>query len=69
MNNTFQTKETTRNYIFFDDLKPNTPYELKVFINTHVDLNVEHFLLISFTTKYAGKFITDNLILTYTILN
>ncbi|KAE9526207.1 hypothetical protein AGLY_013838 [Aphis glycines] len=54
VDNILQVKETKNNYISFNDLKSNTPYELKVFIKTHIGYNPEHFLLVNFTTKFEN---------------
>ncbi|KAL5238474.1 hypothetical protein ACI65C_005884 [Semiaphis heraclei] len=52
-NNNLQVNETKQNNILFEDLKPNTTYELKVFIKTHIGYSPEHFLFINFTTKFG----------------
>ncbi|VVC28415.1 Hypothetical protein CINCED_3A016464 [Cinara cedri] len=44
--NLLQIRETKENHILFDDLNLNSSYELKVFIQTNVGYNPEHFLFI-----------------------
>lgn len=56
-NNTLETRETKKTFIFIDGLKSNTSYELKVFIKTHVGYNSAHYLFTNFTTKIGCKFI------------
>ncbi|CAI6354595.1 unnamed protein product [Macrosiphum euphorbiae] len=49
-----QITETKNYYISFNELKPNTAYELKVFIKTHFGYNPDHFLLTNFKTKFEN---------------
>lgn len=52
-NNKLQVKETKRNNILFENLKPNTTYELKAFIKTHMGYSPEYFLFTNFTTRFG----------------
>lgn len=55
MENSVQTLETKQNYISFDNLKSNTVYELKVFIETLNGYNPERYLFANFTTKFESE--------------
>lgn len=59
VNNEVWANETRENSIYFDGLRSNTVYELKVFIRTQKDFNVRRFLLVGFTTKHEGKSTAD----------
>lgn len=53
--NELRINETELNHFTFDQLKSNTSYELKVFIQTHVGYNVNHSLITNFTTKTKSE--------------
>lgn len=44
-----QVKETKQNNILFENHKPNSTFELKVYIKTHIGYSSQHFLFINFT--------------------
>ncbi|XP_060843561.1 uncharacterized protein LOC132923516 isoform X3 [Rhopalosiphum padi] len=62
VDNIIQVRNTENNYIFFNDLKSGTAYELKVFIKTNIGYNPEHFLHVKFTTKYENLKAIEDLI-------